>query len=115
MTAGHALSGMRECTPKCSVQQACNAGLGPRSGHRLDFRMSATKHLPRLVTGAKSQCMNAPQKPSPQSPAPSEEGRPATLGQKIFLVVLCLYVLSLVWLTLSHHWYGVLPKWLDPH
>jgi hypothetical protein len=24
-------------------------------------------------------------------------------------------VLSLVWLTLSHYWYGVLPKWLDPH
>jgi hypothetical protein len=40
---------------------------------------------------------------------------PATLGQKIFLVVLWGYVLSLVWLTLSHHWYGVLPNWLDPH
>ena len=40
---------------------------------------------------------------------------PATLGQKIFIVVLYLYVASLVWLVLSHHWYGVLPTWLDPH
>ena len=46
---------------------------------------------------------------------PAEQGAPATLGQKIFIVVLYLYVLSLVWLTLSHHWYGVLPKWLDPY
>jgi len=45
---------------------------------------------------------------------PEQDG-PATLGQKIFMVVLCLYVLSLIWLTLSHHWYGVLPKWLDPY
>ncbi len=68
--------------------------------------------------------MNAPQKQSTQSRATSdnqadkgrpEQDLPATLGQKIFMVVLCLYVLSLVWLTLSHHWYGVLPKWLDPH
>ncbi len=44
-----------------------------------------------------------------------EQGAPATLGQKIFIVVLYLYILSLVWLTLSHHWYGVLPKWLDPY
>jgi len=40
---------------------------------------------------------------------------PATLGQKIFMVVFGLYVLSLFWLVLSHHWYGVLPNWLDPH
>jgi hypothetical protein len=40
---------------------------------------------------------------------------PATLVQKIFIAGLYLYVLSLVWLTLSHYWYGVLPKWLDPH
>jgi len=68
--------------------------------------------------------MNAPQKPSAQSRAASggqsdkgrpEQGLPATLGQKIFIVGLYLYALSLVWLTLSHYWYGVLPKWLDPH
>jgi hypothetical protein len=68
--------------------------------------------------------MNAPQKQSSPSRAASEsqsakaqteQGLPATLGQKIFVVVLFLYILSLVWLTLSHHWYGVLPKWLDPH
>ena len=68
--------------------------------------------------------MNAPQKQSSPSGAASEsqsakaqpeQGLPATLGQKIFIVVLFLYVLSLLWLTLSHHWYGVLPKWLDPH
>jgi hypothetical protein len=68
--------------------------------------------------------MNAPQKQSTLSSAASEnkpakvqsdQERPATLGQKIFIVGLCLYVLSLIWLTLSHHWYGVLPKWLDPH
>ena len=40
---------------------------------------------------------------------------PATLGQKVFIAVLYLYVASLVWLVLSHHWYGVLPTWLDPH
>jgi hypothetical protein len=40
---------------------------------------------------------------------------PLTLGQKIFIVVLYLYVASLIWLVLSHHWYGVLPTWLDPH
>jgi hypothetical protein len=50
----------------------------------------------------------------PAKGQPEQEG-PATLGQKIFITVLFLYVLSLVWLTLSHHWYGVLPKWLDPH
>jgi hypothetical protein len=44
-----------------------------------------------------------------------EQEPPATLGQKLFIVGLWLYVLSLVWLTLSHHWYGVLPRWLDPH
>jgi hypothetical protein len=68
--------------------------------------------------------MNAPQKQSSTSRAGSdnqsakaqpEQGLPATLAQKIFVVVLCLYVLSLIWLTLSHHWYGVLPNWLDPH
>ena len=47
--------------------------------------------------------------------AQPDPGRPATFGQKIFMAVLFLYLLSLVWLTLSHHWYGVLPKWLDPH
>ena len=68
--------------------------------------------------------MNAPQKQSAPSRAASEnqsakaqpeQELPATLVQKIFIVGLYLYVLSLVWLTLSHHWYGVLPKWLDPH
>ena len=49
--------------------------------------------------------------PCPE-PVPEE---PATLGQKIFIVVRYLYVASLVWLVLSHHWYGVLPNWLDPH
>jgi hypothetical protein len=48
-------------------------------------------------------------------PGPAEKEPPATLGQKIFMVALYLYVLSLVWLVLSHHWYGVLPSWLDPH
>ncbi len=68
--------------------------------------------------------MNAPQKQSsPSRPASEkqpakeqpEEGLPATPVQKVFVVVLGLYILSLIWLTLSHHWYGVLPKWLDPH
>jgi hypothetical protein len=68
--------------------------------------------------------MTAPQKQSSLSHAASanqaaaaqpEQGQPATLVQKIFITGLYLYVLSLVWLTLSHHWYGVLPKWLDPH
>ncbi len=45
----------------------------------------------------------------------SEQNCPATLVQKIFIAGLSLYVLSLVWLTLSHYWYGVLPQWLDPH
>jgi len=47
--------------------------------------------------------------------ATTDQEPPATLGQKIFIVVLYLYVASLVWLVLSHHWYGVLPTWLDPH
>jgi hypothetical protein len=47
--------------------------------------------------------------------AQAEHEQPATLIQKIFIAGLYLYLLSLVWLTLSHHWYGVLPKWLDPH
>jgi hypothetical protein len=59
--------------------------------------------------------MDAPKKEAPGSKAPAEQVGPATLGQKMFIVILYLYVLSLVWLTLSHHWYGVLPKWLDPH
>ena len=68
--------------------------------------------------------MNAPQKQSSVSRAASENqpaqaqpehDQPATLGVKLFIVGLYLYVLSLLWLTLSHHWYGVLPKWLDPH
>jgi hypothetical protein len=68
--------------------------------------------------------MNAPQKQSPLSRPASEDQSaqaqpeqelPATLGQKLCIAGLCLYVLSLAWLTLSHHWYGVLPKWLDPH
>lgn len=46
---------------------------------------------------------------------PGKPEPPLTTGQKIFLVVLYLYVASLVWLVLSHHWYGVLPYWLDPH
>ena len=55
--------------------------------------------------------------PAGDSAAPRGDGKeqPATLGQKIFIVVLYLYVASLVWLVLSHHWYGVLPQWLDPH
>jgi hypothetical protein len=48
-------------------------------------------------------------------PVQAEQEPPATLGQKIFIVVLYLYVASLIWLVLSHHWYGVLPTWLDPH
>ena len=68
--------------------------------------------------------MNAPQKQSSPSrvasgnqpaEAQSEQGQPATLVQKVFIVGLYLYVLALLWLTLSHNWYGVLPKWLDPH
>ena len=68
--------------------------------------------------------MNAPQKqPSPSraasenktAKAEPEQGLPATPVQKVFIVVLGLYILSLIWLTLSHHWYGVLPNWLDPH
>jgi hypothetical protein len=47
--------------------------------------------------------------------APPEQELPATLVQKLFIAGLYLYVLSLVWLTLSHYWYGVLPSWLDPH
>jgi len=49
------------------------------------------------------------------SPVQADQEPPATLGQKIFIVVLYLYVVSLIWLVLSHHWYGVLPTWLDPH
>lgn len=48
-------------------------------------------------------------------PVQADQEPPATLGQKIFIVVLYLYVASLIWLVLSHHWYGVLPTWLDPH
>ena len=48
-------------------------------------------------------------------PVQADQEPPATLGQKVFIVVLYLYVASLVWLVLSHHWYGVLPTWLDPH
>jgi hypothetical protein len=68
--------------------------------------------------------MNAPQKQSSLSreasenqpaKAQTEQEHPATLGQKLFIAGLYLYVPSLVWLALSHHWYGVLPKWLDPH
>ena len=68
--------------------------------------------------------MKGPKKPSVQSravsesqpdQAPLEPDQPATLTQKIFIAGLYLYLLSLVWLTLSHHWYGVLPRWLDPH
>jgi hypothetical protein len=68
--------------------------------------------------------MNAQQKQTSLSRAASEEQctkaqpeqkLPATLAQKLFIAGLYLYLLSLVWLTLSHNWYGVLPKWLDPH
>jgi hypothetical protein len=68
--------------------------------------------------------MNAQQKQTSLSRAASEEQftkaqpeqqLPATLVQKLFIAGLYLYLLSLVWLTLSHNWYGVLPKWLDPH
>lgn len=68
--------------------------------------------------------MNAQQKQTSLSRAASDEQStsaqpeqqlPATLKQKLFIAGLYLYLLSLVWLTLSHNWYGVLPKWLDPH
>ena len=49
------------------------------------------------------------------SSAADAEAPAPTLGQKIFVAVLYLYVASLIWLVLSHHWYGVLPAWLDPH
>jgi hypothetical protein len=49
------------------------------------------------------------------SAQPEQQQLPATLVQKLFIAGLYLYLLSLVWLTLSHNWYGVLPKWLDPH
>jgi hypothetical protein len=62
-------------------------------------------------TGSPEAMRTAP----PATPAGDVEEPPATLGQKIFIVVLYLYVASLVWLVLSHHWYGVLPTWLDPH
>ena len=67
--------------------------------------------------------MNASQKHVSQNRAESEKQPdkrqpepelPATLGQKILVVALYCYLLSLVWLVLSHNWYGVLPKWLDP-
>jgi hypothetical protein len=80
------------------------------------------KHLPHADTAINLVHMSAPQKQSSQSraasqgdKAKSEQELPATLGQKLFVIGLYLYVLSLVWLTLSHHWYGVLPNWLDPH
>jgi hypothetical protein len=59
--------------------------------------------------------MDAPKKETPGGKTSGAEEGPATLGQKVFIVVLYLYVLSLFWLTLSHNWYGVLPRWLDPH
>lgn len=58
--------------------------------------------------GAQDQKSPAP------APTPDQQEAPATLGQKVLITALYLYVLSLVWLVLSHHWYGVLPKWLDP-
>ena len=86
--------------------------------------LSVKKGLPRADTAAKSPPMKASEKQAAPGSAASEkqpattqpeQDAPATLGQKIFIVVLYLYILSLVWLTLSHHWYGVLPTWLDPH
>ena len=80
--------------------------------------------MPPVDTGASFLQMSAPQRQSSPNRAASEDRSgnaqpqqelPATLGQKLFIVVLYLYLLSLVWLTLSHHWYGVLPNWLDPH
>jgi hypothetical protein len=68
--------------------------------------------------------MNAPKEQLSRNRAASEnqsikkqpgQELPATLGQKIVVGVLYCYVLSLAWLILSHYWYGVLPKWLDPH
>jgi hypothetical protein len=68
--------------------------------------------------------MDAPQNQSSLSRAASGnqpakaqplQEQSATLGQKICIAGLYFYVLSLVWLTLSHNWYGVLPKWIDPH
>ena len=67
---------------------------------------------------SKSKEVESPATSGGTGTAPSvqaEREPPATLGQKIFIVVLYLYVASLVWLVLSHHWYGVLPTWLDPH
>jgi hypothetical protein len=78
----------------------------------------------RAPIDTQSSLMKAPKKQPPGSRAAfakepvvgqGAEGAPATFGQKIFIFGLYLYILSLVWLTLSHHWYGVLPKWLDPH
>ena len=67
--------------------------------------------------GEKERTTASPESTAPGTPAPRqpEPEPPATLGQKIFMAALYLYVLSLVWLVLSHHWYGVLPDWLDPH
>ena len=101
----------------------------PASGPKFEVclvwgQWNVRNYLPGADTGVKSQQMNAPQKQSSLSSATSEnkpakaqpdQECPATLGQKIFIVGLCLYVVSLIWLTLSHNWYGVLPKWLDPH
>jgi hypothetical protein len=66
---------------------------------------------------AEEQPTIAAKQPGSESPShrQPEPEPPATLGQKIFIVALYLYVLSLIWLVLSHHWYGVLPTWLDPH
>ena len=53
--------------------------------------------------------------PGTVQPGTAGKEAQATVGQKIFIVALWLYVLSLIWLVLSHNWYGVLPNWLDPH
>ena len=80
--------------------------------------------MPHADTDANFFQMNAPRTNNAQGRAASDRravkaqpnpALPATLGQKVFIVGLYLYVLSLVWLTLSHYWYGVLPNWLDPH
>lgn len=95
------------------------------TGARLRTPSERSKSTCRTPTPAQNLLqMNAQQKQTSLRRSASEEqstkaqpeqGLPATLGQKIFIVGLYLYVLSLVWLALSHNWYGVLPRWLDPH
>ena len=81
------------------------------------------KHLPHADPGskfvanertAKANLLEPRRAEEESTKAQPEQELPATRVQKLFIAGLYLYVLSLVWLTLSHYWYGVLPKWLDP-